>query len=109
MRDFAITTLDNMYNPFTQYERWSEYDREKQYNTEQWLAFFARSSPYLEEDELQEEEEHAARRLLEVNPFGIHVKVYEDEASKMIPMFNAVYQEHKKEFEALVFDKATDS
>jgi hypothetical protein len=101
MRDFAITTLDNMYNPFTQHEQWSAYDREKQYNTERWLAFLGNTSVYLEDDEYYEEAMYAANRLLELNPFGIHVKVYEDEASKLIPLFNKVYEENKAEYEAL--------
>ena len=104
-RDYAITTLDNVNNPFTHPDEWLAFDMEKHYNTNEWLAFYAKVSHNLEKESYDEEAEYAARKLLERNPYGIHVKVYEDEAEILIPIFNKVYEENRKEYESLVNNK----
>lgn len=48
-----VTTTDNKFNPFTQYERWKAYDEiECGYFTESYLARIAVVSPELSPDEM---------------------------------------------------------
>lgn len=93
MGDYMITTLDNPWNPFTHYHEWLAHDTKNGYNTDQWIAFLTKTSNDLPRDERLEQIDAGVSRLLELDPFGLHVKVYEYEASSMIPLFNKVYNE----------------
>ena len=36
--EIALSTSDNPYNPLTEYDKWEAYDRQKGYNTNEYLA-----------------------------------------------------------------------
>lgn len=36
--DMMLTTIDNPYNPKTDYDKWRQWDIENEYNTEEYLA-----------------------------------------------------------------------
>ena len=94
----TATTIDNKFNPFTQFDQWYAYDNnEMHYNTLGLVAYFANTSTNLEEDEYNEEVSHAIDRLLELNPLGIHMKVYDYEADTLIPLANKAYEVLVKE------------
>ena len=44
---YMITTSDNPWNPFTQYDEWSAYDRQCGYKTERILAALTPDAPEL--------------------------------------------------------------
>lgn len=44
-----ITTTDNKFDPFTQYDEWLRYDHDKRYNTIELLARIAKVSDNLSE------------------------------------------------------------
>lgn len=50
MREFALTTSDNPFNPITQFDEWYEFDEEKGYHTCQYLARIARIIPGLSDN-----------------------------------------------------------
>lgn len=59
-----ITTTDNKFNPFTQYERWAAYDEiECGYNSMSYLARVAAISPDLTEKEMEEAIEDACDEI----------------------------------------------
>lgn len=73
--EVMLTTLDNPFNPFTQYEEWLEFDTSKGYNTCNYLARIAKTS-----DELSEEDEslaiiQAMDEILSFNLTGNYIKV----------------------------------
>lgn len=86
------TTMDNPNNPFTHPDEWYEFDKEKGYMTREWLASLANTSSHLDEDEYNEEVSDAIDRLLVLNPFGIHFKVYDYEADTLIPLANKAFE-----------------
>ena len=52
---FALTTIDNPYDPFTQYSDWLMYDITNGYNSNAYLARIAHTSERLSEQENEEE------------------------------------------------------
>lgn len=78
MVDCALTTIDNPYDPFTQFDSWYQYDDEKGYGTCAYLARIASTSPDLPEEQNEEEIERAMDEICYFNPL-LYVKVKESE------------------------------
>ena len=72
-----LTTIDNPFNPFTQWNEWLQYDLEKQHYTCQVLARFTHTSDDLSDEENKEEIEAAIDRIIEIDPEHKFKKVYE--------------------------------
>jgi hypothetical protein len=77
MEDYEIniTTYDNPFDPFTEYEKWNDFDIEKGYYTWQKIARIANLSDAMTEKEEKEEIERAILRLIEIDPLDIYYKV----------------------------------
>lgn len=71
-----LTTIDNPYNPFTQFEEWQAYDIQKGYNTCNFLARIADTSYNLSPDEEAEVIEAAIDEIVKENVLGIYRKVF---------------------------------
>ena len=76
--DYMLTTLDNPYNPFTQYDDWYNYDVSKGYNTCAFLARVTASSPELSEDEEALAIDQAMNDIVKYNLLGNYIKVQKD-------------------------------
>jgi hypothetical protein len=70
-----LTTIDNPYDPFTQYNEWSAFDEEHGYYTPQLLARIAISSEELSEKDQDLAIESAIDEIVEFNVSGMHKKV----------------------------------
>jgi hypothetical protein len=77
-KEFMLTTLDNPYNPFTQYDDWYNYDVSKGYNTCAYLARVTKSSPELSEEEEASAIDQAMNEIVEYNLLGKYIKVQKD-------------------------------
>ena len=55
----AITTFDNPYDPFENFDEWFLFDTEKGYNTCAYLARIARTSDQFSDEENEKEIERA--------------------------------------------------
>lgn len=75
MSDVMLTTIDNPYNPFTDFDDWYAYDTAMGYNTCGYLARIAATSPVLSDTENQKELERAIDEIVEFNVYGIHRKI----------------------------------
>ena len=73
-----LTTNDNPYNPFDQFALWLLFDKEKGYNTCEYLARIVQLSDDLSEKEIDEETERAIDEIVRYDPFGIYMKVTKD-------------------------------
>lgn len=63
-----VTTTDNKFNPFTQYDQWKEYDSKIcGYNTESYIARVAVISPDLTEKEMDQACEDACDEICEMD------------------------------------------
>lgn len=70
-----LTTNDNPYNPFDQFALWLLFDKEKGYNTCEYLARIVQLSDDLSEKEVDDETERAIDEIIKYDPFGIYMKV----------------------------------
>lgn len=73
--DFMLTTIDNPFNPFTQYEEWYNYDETKGYHTCGYLARIAKSSDELSESDESLAINQAIDEIVKLNILGIYLKV----------------------------------
>lgn len=71
----ALTTHDNPFDPFEQFESWFMYDVGKGYNTCGYLGRIARTSEQLSEDENNEEIERAVDEIIKYDFRNIYKKV----------------------------------
>ena len=71
----AITTFDNPFNPFTQFTEWLLFDKEKGYNTCEYLARIAKVEDNLSQQEYNREVEQAIDSIIETDPFNIYKKI----------------------------------
>ena len=74
--NWLLTTLDNPYNPFTQFDEWYSYDTEAGYNT---LGYIARLTQLPEdptESESDEEYYSVCEEILRFNLTGNYTKAY---------------------------------
>lgn len=77
-REAMLTTLDNPYNPFTDWDNWLAFDEEKGYNTCGYLARIANTSDALSDADNQVEIENAMNEIIELNVTGNYKKIYKD-------------------------------
>lgn len=75
VEDFMLTTVDNPFDPFTEFDAWLEYDVSKGYNTCGYLADLVRTSSALSELDNEIAIQTAIDDIVKENPFGIHKKV----------------------------------
>jgi hypothetical protein len=73
-----LTTIDNPYNPFTEFDKWNNFDVEKGYHTNSYLARIVKSSDELSDFDQVLAIEEAIDEILEYNVLGIYVKVTEE-------------------------------
>ena len=70
-----LTTIDNPYNPFTQFDSWFLFDVEKGYDSCSRLGRFARTSVQFSEKENNEEVERAIDEIIKYDFMNIYKKV----------------------------------
>ena len=73
--DCMLTTYDNPFNPFEQFTLWLLFDKEKGYNTCEYLARIMQTSDDLSEKEFEDEAERAMDEIIKYDPFNIYRKV----------------------------------
>ena len=75
----TLTTFDNPYNPFTNFEDWWRFDVEHGYNTCGLIARVARTSEGLTDEEEDFIIEAAIDDILRLDLTGNYEKVYEED------------------------------
>lgn len=73
-----LTTTDNPFNPFTDFDSWYAYDESKGYYTCSFLARFVKTSDELSEADQELAQDQAIDEIVELNILGIYKKVYEE-------------------------------
>lgn len=73
-----LSTPDNPYNPFGQFDEWYAYDEDHGYHTSSYVARLAFTGESLTDDENQIAINDAVRKIYSVNPKGLYVIYYAD-------------------------------
>ena len=79
---YMLTTVDNPWNPFTDFASWWRYDVDHGYNSCSVLARFARLSDALTEEEREEETKRAIDEIVKFDPFNRFKRVEEEVVTK---------------------------
>lgn len=75
MDEFMLTTIDNPFDPFEQFTSWLLFDKEKGYNTSEYLARIVKFKEGMTQKEENEEVERAIDEIMRINPANIYKKV----------------------------------
>ena len=75
----ALTTIDNPFDPFDQFDSWFAFDIEKGYYTCSRIARLANLSDEMSEVEKNNEIEKAIDKLIEIDVLDIYKKVVRSE------------------------------
>lgn len=75
MRQVMLTTIDNPYDPFVQFEDWYAFDTQKGYNTCSYLGELAYTSPELSNADQLFSVESAIDEIVKLNILGIYKKL----------------------------------
>lgn len=78
MSKCALSTVDNPYNPFTQFDAWFGFDQDKGYCSCSYLDRIARTSDQLTEEENDREIERAIDEIIKYDFMNIYVKVKQE-------------------------------
>ena len=74
-RKVNITTIDNPFDPFDDFNSWFMFDVEKGYYTSSKLGRLTKLTDDMTEKEETEEIERAIDRLIEIDPLDIYIKL----------------------------------
>ena len=74
-----LSTIDNPFNPFTDFDSWFKFDSIHGYNSCNYLARIALTSDSLPDQVNQEEIERAIDEIVEINVNGMFCKVTEND------------------------------
>lgn len=70
-----LTTADNPFDPFTEFDEWLRFDESKGYNTCAYLARIAKTSDELSETDQNLAIQSAIDEIIRMNVLGIYKKV----------------------------------
>ena len=78
MPEMMLTTIDNPFSPFSQWDEWKRYDEDKKYYTCSYLARIAKTSDDLSEVDYNKAIDDAIEEIVSLNINGMYTKVYEE-------------------------------
>lgn len=74
---YMLTTVDNPFSPFTQFDEWFAYDTQRGYHTASFLARIANFSDDLSEADQHVVIQNAIDEIVRFNVLGLYRKVSE--------------------------------
>lgn len=77
-----LSTIDNPFNPFEDFNSWFLFDVEKGYNSCSYLARIARTSNEFTEEEEAEEIERAIDEIIQYDFMNLYIKVKQTDSEE---------------------------
>lgn len=81
--EHMLTTIDNPWNPFTNFDEWRAFDEARGYHTSAFLARVVRTSEALSEDQQSSAIEEAIDEIVRENVLGLYRKVSNVDATTL--------------------------
>lgn len=81
MTNAMLTTIDNPYDPFMQFDEWNAFDMQMGYNSLAYLDRIAKTSPELSPNDYMREINRAIDEIIRFNLNGMYKKVTKEIAS----------------------------
>jgi hypothetical protein len=72
-----LTTIDNPFNPFTEFDKWYQWDTAAGYHTTSFLGRIVKTSDALSEADQSEAIEQAIDEIVRENVLGLYTKATE--------------------------------
>ena len=73
-----LSTVDNPFDPFTEFDQWFDYDESQGYHSSSLLARVLVTSEEIPEILQERDNEEAIDEIVKENVSGIHIKVVKD-------------------------------
>lgn len=86
MTEHMLTTVDNPYNPFTDFDEWYAWDARAGYHTPAYLARIVRTSHELSDADDDVAVESAIDEIVEHNLLGVYKKLSSDNKDPIVPV-----------------------
>lgn len=78
-KHYLITTIDNPYSPFDEFDDWWRYDRIHNYGTIEKLSRLSPNSDLFTDEENADETDKAVDRLMAIDILGIYKKAFKND------------------------------
>lgn len=78
MESYMLTTVDNPYNPFTQFDEWFAFDTNMGYHSSSYLSRIAKTSDELSDEDNAIAINDAINQIIYFDVLGIYQKVSRD-------------------------------
>ena len=75
LKDVMLTTIDNPFDPFTQFDDWKTWDEQQGYYTCSYLARIVKTSNKLSDADEAQAIEDAINEIVKFNILGIYKRV----------------------------------
>ena len=82
MAQVMLTTIDNPYDPFEEFDQWYSYDMDAGYNSCAYLARVSFTSDSLSDKENEQEIERAIDEIIKYDFMNIYIKVRPGDIAK---------------------------
>lgn len=82
--EYMLTTLDNPYNPFTDYDAWYNYDESHGYCTCGYIARIAHTSDELSDEDNALAIDHAIDEIVSLNLLGNYIKITKEYKPRVV-------------------------
>lgn len=82
--EYMLTTIDNPFNPFVDFDRWYGFDITQGHCTSEYIARIAVDSALLSDEERSEEYNRAIQWILDNDVLGLYVRITKDNADSII-------------------------
>lgn len=86
MTEYMLTTIDNPYSPFEDFDRWMAYDHYLGHYTSELLARVVVTSEELSEADQDEAIDSAMDEIVELDPSMVYIKVSRNSKPLALPM-----------------------
>lgn len=75
MKEYLLSTDDNPYSPFDEFDRWYEFDTFHNYNSLEYIDRIAQTNPNDSEEERSRKVNEAIDQIIKFDPLNIYRKV----------------------------------